>query len=520
MAVTNGTTLITAHDTALTYTSEGSGQGAASNGDLQLDGTACSARRRDNVAYPSGFYWNTGAAWDLSISGTHVLFWFQCITFSLLNNLGFRVGSGTATDYEQHNIGAAAYPDTGGWYPYWVEVGAGTDTGTPDFTNADEFGVMVGMGDVGGNLPNIQTDQTRHSERPVVLLTGSSVSVDDIAAAEIGAGAWYGSVLEVSGQLFCFSNFAIGSSGAATTVSEAVSIVYPDASWLGSGSTWLGVDIDLSNGGTSIDLSGSTLKSSNPAGATARPDLIVTGDSGTFDFSGGKLEGLRVVELNAACTMIGVLFDYCGVVDAASIGTEGAEFTRSTFRNARGASALLWNVNEDVDAKLEDVAFESSGTGHAIEFGTNSPLTLNLTRPTFTGYAVSNGSTGNEAVWVRRTSGTVTINISGGDTPSVRTDGATVVVNNSVTLTFTGIPDGLEARIRKGAVSLAHAQSVTGGTFSYVYEYAAGEKITATFGGVDTGGTAYERLTLTLTLSNANQTIPLDFELDPSYAST
>jgi hypothetical protein len=57
----------------------------------------------------------------------------------------------------------------------------------------------------------------------------------------------------------------------------------------------------------------------------------------------------------------------------------------------------------------------------------------------FSGYAGTNGSTGNEVLWVRRTSGTVTINVSGvTGTVTYRTDGATVtIVQDPVTTLVT-----------------------------------------------------------------------------------
>lgn len=87
-------------------------------------------------------------------------------------------------------------------------------------------------------------------------------------------------------------------------------------------------------------------------------------------------------------------------------------------------------------ALITNSSFTSSGTGHGIEIG-GTAASFDFTGNTFTGYAASDGSTGNEAVYINIGSGTVTINIAGGgDTPSIRTAGATVIVNNAVTLTI------------------------------------------------------------------------------------
>jgi hypothetical protein len=96
-------------------------------------------------------------------------------------------------------------------------------------------------------------------------------------------------------------------------------------------------------------------------------------------------------------------------------------------------------------------------------------------------------------------------------------DGTAWTPPSVVTLTFTGIPSGLEARIKRGSLSIAADANVTSGSYIYTYNYVAGEKVTATFGGVGTSGTAYERVTLEIDLTNSDQTIPLDFNINDSY---
>jgi len=99
------------------------------------------------------------------------------------------------------------------------------------------------------------------------------------------------------------------------------------------------------------------------------------------------------------------------------------------------AAAMVWDVNSDPDGELDGMTFtKGDNPSHAIEFGLNSPTTMTLTGVTFSGY----GSTGNKdaAIWIRRTTGTVTLNITGGTTPTYKSDGATVtIVSGSVTIT-------------------------------------------------------------------------------------
>lgn len=143
-----------------------------------------------------------------------------------------------------------------------------------------------------------------------------------------------------------------------------------------------------------------------------------------------------------------------------------------TISNSTAATAL--NVGSSVST-LSNTAFISSGTGHAIEITGGTSHTFNGL--TFTGYATSNGSTGNEAVYVNVGSGTVTIN-----TDSLiyyRTAGATVnIVAGQKTLTVSGMVSGSDLVILSAGTETeldsndGATNAVT--TYDYSYTYSAG----------------------------------------------
>lgn len=134
------------------------------------------------------------------------------------------------------------------------------------------------------------------------------------------------------------------------------------------------------------------------------------------------------IQLSANAPIDGATFSDCP-----TITQNGCAVSDSTFIDSKIISAALADMDN-----ITTSSFTSSGTGHAIEVG-GSASTITFIGNSFTGYAGSNGSTGNEAIFVNIASGTVTINIAGGgSTPSIRTAGATVVVNNAITLTVQG----------------------------------------------------------------------------------
>jgi hypothetical protein len=153
----------------------------------------------------------------------------------------------------------------------------------------------------------------------------------------------------------------------------------------------------------------------------------------TYDFSGLQVIGAGDVvlrDLNTAFTEM--TFARCGLVTANS-----AEIEDCTFNRPSGAVGVLTAA----PAKIKRCAFTSDGTGHAIEISAAGTYTFEGNQ--FTGYAGTNGSTGNEAIY-NNSGGAVTLNITGGGaTPTIRNGaGASTTVNNAVTIELTGLVAG------------------------------------------------------------------------------
>lgn len=182
--------------------------------------------------------------------------------------------------------------------------------------------------------------------------------------------------------------------------------------------------------------------------------------SATIDFTGNTVEGATVT-LQPTVTLSSVRFQGCP-----SFTQNGATITGCQFVNTTVTSATLAGM-----ALISGCSFtKTTGTQHAIEV--SGPAgTVALTGVTFTGYASTNGSTGNEAIYVNIASGTVTINVSGGNTPSIRTAGATVVVNNNITITLTGLKNPSEVRVFDAGTQTERSgtgnENVTSGTHAF-----------------------------------------------------
>lgn len=227
--------------------------------------------------------------------------------------------------------------------------------------------------------------------------------------------------------------------------------------------------------------------------------------SAAWNLTGVVLNGAGDVQLRAVTTFAGMTFANCPTITQNSAVIDGC-----TFTNSKITSATLGDLDN-----IANCAFTSSGTGHAIEVG-GSASTITLTGNTFTGYASSNGSTGNEAVYVNIASGTVTLNISGGgSTPSIRTAGATVVVNNSKTLTLSGLVTGSDIVILTSGTTtvLQSADQHGSASYDYSYSYAAGTYIDICI--YKPGYIPWQQRSYLL--ANADASLPVTQTPDPSY---
>lgn len=162
-------------------------------------------------------------------------------------------------------------------------------------------------------------------------------------------------------------------------------------------------------------------------------------------------------------------FDGCTWRGTNAVTAAGGSYLNCSYlvpTVAANTSVLVYNVATDPDGVLDGSTFtKGTNAHHAIEFGTASPLTMTLRDIDFSGFSASN-NVNDSAVHIKRTSGTVTLNVVGGSgTVSYRTDGATVnVVANPVALTVT-VLDATDLSTVSGA--RVYIKAETGGDMPY-----------------------------------------------------
>lgn len=254
-----------------------------------------------------------------------------------------------------------------------------------------------------------------------------------------------------------------------------------DSYFVASGQTWY--FIGDNNGGKAVAVG--NFKHRLISNATDTQSFVIdsivlvnTGVRAPFDFSDPNFDLVKL----SSCTfnnwgpltfpahvagdkfLASPIFNNCDQIYLDTMAVTNGIFNGTTDANG----AILIDTTLQT-ANQTDLVFNSDGTGHAAEI--TAVGTYNLSGWEFNGYSTgtdaNGGSTGdtNSAIFVNVGAGTVTINITGGLTPSVRSAGATVIINNNVNGTFTGMKDNTELRIYDlSGNELAGIENATAGT--------------------------------------------------------
>ena len=197
--------------------------------------------------------------------------------------------------------------------------------------------------------------------------------------------------------------------------------------------------IEIRQASSRVDWSNVSIINAAPASNASKGALEVI-DNADVNIDGCTFIDMDTFTFLSNSSVVDSTFRRCG-----AITPNGCTFTDNLI--ARSTATIAVTTAASNLSTIQRCSFISAGTGHGLEI-TGSAGEYTLVGNQFSGYAGSNGSTGNEAVYVNISTGTVTLNItSGGSTPSIRTAGATVVVNSNVSITLTGLKNPSEVRV-------------------------------------------------------------------------
>lgn len=424
-APTYGTdlTLIHACDSASASWTEPTGfaDGAITlpESDYFIQNTACLSKTMGaSASATSGAIYDAGSGQTINSPNVVVMWLYFAAPNALATraNGGVRVfrGSGTGAFYHYYVLGSDNYT-YGGWkcIPIDPNLTADNTTGSPR-TTKQFFGaaaVLSGANAVSKGNP-FAIDCVRHGRMESRFSNGESGNPATFAGFvtqnDSVANRW-GQIQSIDGGYLWQGLITLGYGGTAVYFSDSNrNILVADTIKVQSGFNKIEVRVSTSTviwTGITIQALGTTSKGAFEVidNATVTLTNCTFIDMDTFVFKSGATQ-----------TVTDCVFRRCAQVTQSGATISGAKFDRSS-----SAAALL----VDDITKVTNCDFASSGTGHAIQ-GFSTAGDYNLASLSFTGYASSDGSTGNEAIYVTATTGVVNLTLTG--SPSVRSAGATV----------------------------------------------------------------------------------------------
>jgi hypothetical protein len=503
-----------------------------------IQGTYCFVANQKNKTglqsiafdYGSGVTINTGECifvWQVMLAGDAI---------ESFTNGGYRMLAGDdATNFKGWKTGGNDFARNpyGGWQNVAVDP-----TFTPDYTGGSQttwqyFASGINMtktiqkGDLHG------MDVTRVGRGEFIVSGGSPGGGDGyctfagMAAANDGQTARWGLFQEQAGGYLWKGLMSIGHTdnqppASATFIDSNVNVnidITPR--------TYAAFNkIEIKNAYTIVDWTGVNFSSLDAAGLSPGwmevvDNADVTLDTCTFTDMNPS-SGTNAFILKSNSTINSTTFRRCG-----RVLQNGAVFDGCIFEESP-ASASMYISNLD---NIDNCDFTSDGSNHAMVLSpAHAGNSYILTGCTYTGYAATSGSTGNEVIF-NDSHGAVTINVAGGDAPTIRNGvDATTSVILAVTHTLTGLVSGSEVTYMldgsvpsAGGSEVFHVENANtddglGNSpptmkTEYAYNYVSDRTVDIYVHKVE-----YEWLSLdNIVLDENNATIPIQQQLDRNY---
>lgn len=461
----------------------------------------------------------TGSPFPLSLTNETIRLWATTTLTPYMRtfaNEGFSMQIGTGNTAEAFFTFAGVDTYVGGWLNMAVSVStqvtptSGAWTVTDNVRNA---GVRFRRLSSPRNIDNTWLDYLRYGDGYTAEAgtSGDPITPNGIAAVDFANG--YGIFENNDGVIFGSGTLTIGGSASTDFDSVGDLIVFLENPYVRSGL----YGITASGFSTNVLFDGSVIKS---AGTTANNRFVFTLDSSTTaEVKGCLFDFADSITFGSSNVITDNTFNNVNLITHIN-----STFTGNLITNPSGTRAVLSSTANM--AKLTGNTFESDGSSHALELSGTSNFTFDNTLSGYvagtTGSPVTTTSTGNEAINITATTGTITINVAdGASIPSIRSAGAVVNVvagQRTLKIEVSDIDTGLAVQNARVLVTAAAGGSLAEGTviIDKVLTDANGEasdtRSYATnqpYVGVvrrATSGTLYKAVTISGTISSAADT--------------
>lgn len=426
------------------FSALGGGQsGLNTETDYFIQGTDCKSKNAWTNAI-KGLIHNNGSSFTVPTTGAIIAWLYYAAVNALEDRAGvspnFNGGlmfiEGSASNaYNRYNVAGADTLALSSWVPYVVDP----NTATPDDTVGSPSGTEQWVG-VEANLPTssgptkgapIAIDAIRYGRCTLEYKGGDVGNGYNTFSGAEGTGnsvtnRW-GLIEAVPGatsQYYVQGFHSLGTSSTAVDFRDSnVTLLIRDTPYVSVGFN----RFEIIHTSTNVDWDNILIQSLG----TQSPGTFVH-TTGSWDCTNCQFIDVGNFTLLSTDSFTNCIFRGCGSVTSPRANLSSSQFIG--YSGSANTSAVIISGSGIVFSQLSDTSYEmGSNNTHALEFSTVSSTTIHLNNCTFTGYNTTTNDQDNSTFHIKRTSGTVTILISGTEgTPvtdlTYRTDGADVVI--------------------------------------------------------------------------------------------
>lgn len=405
--------------------------------DYYIQGSYCvsSELKLSKSGYASILYDYVTNLYSSFTTNTVVLVWFKFLGPNVLDtdaNGGIYVVIGSGyDDFNAWAIGGSTSYRYGGWINMVADPTqtASRTVGSPSTTEYSVFGIGVKeINPISKGNP-LGCDCIRYGRAEAIFEYGETAdyatfagfaAINDANDATNGYNMW-GLFQEIAGGYLWKGLMSLGTATNAVDMRDSnVNITIDNTVHVLSSFN----AIEVNNASSNVEWTAVNITSLS----TDAPGTFEMIADATVALTGCVFTDMSTWVFDSNATLDGCTWRRCALVTQA-----GADFDNCVFDNATGTVALLCDNLDNVD----NCNFVSDGTGHAIELtSAHAGSSYTLVGCTYSGYGADDTA---NAVIYNNSGGAVTINISGGDTPTVLngTSASTTIVAGAVTVKVT-----------------------------------------------------------------------------------
>ena len=425
-------------------------------------------------------YYTNGT--PISADGKHIRIWLMTNNLPYMSSVangGYEllVYDGSTTGYKTL-FGSDTYQ--GGWFNGVVDSSLVTGI---TLSNATRWGVRCHHDSSAKNAVNTWIDRICYLDGYYLTggTSGDCITLSTISTADKGTTVLYGYgvVTTIDGVYFCTGKLVIGN-GATTTYFKMENdvLVFTDQ-MVASGL----YQITGVGSGCHILINNSTIKSS---GTTDNTRFVI-------DMSDANIASCVITNsvflragncvFLAGQTITGNTFNGCSQITHGGADMVNCSF--SAYEGAADSSSMIYNVATNPKDYIKGCKFtKGTASTHAIQFGINTPITINIENVIFSGYNASNGANDSTLYFSDKGSDTTwTINCSecSGNISYKKErvgDVVNIVIPETV-LTLVGLQTGSDISILTASTTTerVNVQENTGTTYPYNYTYSVDDYI-------------------------------------------